>query len=74
MRGEGAPEQGRPLVDAWRLGLCASCAHHREVLSGRGPRYHLCELSKVDPAFERYPRLPVVRCGGYVVFREGDGG
>jgi hypothetical protein len=31
----------------------------------RGSRFYMCELSKVDPSFPRYPRLPVVECPGY---------
>lgn len=25
----------------------------------------MCELSKTDASFPRYPRLPVLRCRGY---------
>jgi hypothetical protein len=25
----------------------------------------LCERSRADPAYPRYPRLPVVRCAGF---------
>jgi hypothetical protein len=46
-------------------GLCASCRHHRVVESRRGSRFWLCARSRVDPAFPRYPRLPVLACRGY---------
>jgi hypothetical protein len=46
-------------------GLCASCRHHRIVETRRGSRFWLCALSRVDPAFPRYPRLPVLACRGY---------
>ena len=46
-------------------GLCAACLHARIVVSGRGSRFILCELSRTDPRFRRYPPLPVVDCLGY---------
>jgi len=46
-------------------GLCATCVHHRIVRSGRGSIFYLCQLSRTDPAFPRYPRLPVLSCRGY---------
>jgi hypothetical protein len=46
-------------------GLCETCANVRIVQSGKGSRFYLCRLSAVDPAFPRYPRLPVLRCRGY---------
>jgi hypothetical protein len=45
-------------------GLCASCVNSRPV-RGTSTTFWLCELSRVDPAFPRYPRLPVLRCAGY---------
>jgi hypothetical protein len=56
-----------PEVDrstAITAGLCATCAHCRLVESRRS-RFYLCERSRTDPAFPRYPRLPVVACRGY---------
>lgn len=46
-------------------GLCGDCVHARVVESRRGSRFYLCGLSAVDPRFPKYPRLPVLRCGGY---------
>jgi hypothetical protein len=46
-------------------GLCGSCIHCRPVTSRGGSRFFLCRLSAVDPAFPRYPRIPVLRCRGY---------
>jgi len=37
----------------------------REVISGRGSRFLLCELSRQDRRFPKYPPQPVVRCDGY---------
>jgi hypothetical protein len=50
-------------VDAG-VGLCATCRFHR-VVTGARSTFHLCERSFVDPAFPRYPPLPVRQCGGY---------
>lgn len=58
-------------------GLCAGCANVREIRTRTGSRFLLCELSAVDPAFPRYPRLPVLRCRGFVPAEgssPGDGG
>jgi len=46
-------------------GLCGACVHARVVASDRGAVFVLCARSKADPAFPRYPALPVVRCRGY---------
>jgi hypothetical protein len=48
------------------LGLCANCIHARRITSDRGSVFLLCELSKTDPHFEKYPQLPVLSCSGYV--------
>ena len=64
MTSGGGPEVAFP-------GLCVGCRHHRVVESRRGSRFYLCELSKVDPSFRRYPELPVMACSG---FSENDPG
>lgn len=46
-------------------GLCARCRHARLVTSGRGSQFVLCELSRTDERFARYPRLPVLSCAGF---------
>lgn len=48
-----------------RAGLCADCVHARSVESSRGSVFLLCELSRSDPRFTKYPRLPVLSCPGY---------
>lgn len=47
-------------------GLCSTCEHARKITSARGSAFILCALSEVNPAFPRYPRLPVKQCDGYV--------
>jgi len=46
-------------------GLCTDCTHGRRIQSDRGSLFYLCELSASDPSYPRYPRLPVIHCGGY---------
>jgi hypothetical protein len=48
-----------------RAGLCADCIHARRIESDRGAIFYLCELAAVDPAYRKYPALPVLRCAGY---------
>jgi len=53
-------------MDDTRRGLCDTCKHQKLVRNTRGSVFSLCELSKTDPRFPKYPRLPVERCAGYV--------
>ena len=46
-------------------GLCSECRHARAVETRRGSRFVLCELSRTDTRFPRYPRLPVLGCAGF---------
>ena len=45
--------------------LCETCAAMREVFTPKGSRFLLCQLSKIDLAYPKYPPQPVVRCDGY---------
>ena len=47
------------------VGLCASCRHVGVVRSDRGSTFYRCERAKTDPAYPKYPRLPVLRCAGW---------
>jgi hypothetical protein len=47
-------------------GLCDSCRYQRLVRNTRGSEFSLCERSRTNPDYPRYPRLPVVSCEGYV--------
>lgn len=44
--------------------LCETCEHMREVRTPRS-RFLLCELSRRNANFPKYPPQPVVRCPGY---------
>jgi len=47
------------------LGLCSHCLHARLISSAKGSQFLFCQLSQSDPAFPKYPRLPVLACSGY---------
>jgi hypothetical protein len=42
------------------------------VTSGRGSRFILCERSRIDSRYPRYPMLPVLRCAGFDPMDEPD--
>lgn len=45
-------------------GLCATCQHLNLLASPRSV-FVRCGLAVADPAFPRYPPLPVLHCRGY---------
>jgi hypothetical protein len=51
-----------PRPDA---GLCDRCRHQQLVPNTRGSVFSLCLRSRTEPAFPRYPRLPVLSCPGF---------
>jgi hypothetical protein len=55
----GAPP---PLPE---VGLCSICRHARPQASARGARFWRCERAASDPAYRRYPPLPVRTCAGF---------
>jgi hypothetical protein len=59
------PHDGISADERSRAGLCADCVHARKIKSDRGSGFYLCELSRSDASFPKYPRLPVVECRGY---------
>ncbi len=46
-------------------GLCSSCIHARQVTSARGSAFVLCDRSRDDAGYPKYPRLPVAACAGH---------
>jgi hypothetical protein len=48
-----------------REGLCRTCRHARAIVTDRGHPFLLCERSRTDPAYPRYPALPVLVCRGF---------
>jgi hypothetical protein len=47
------------------VGLCARCAFASPQAGARGSRFWRCRRADADPAFARYPALPVQRCPGF---------
>jgi hypothetical protein len=45
--------------------ICQTCAHMREIVSGKGSRFMLCQLAQDDPRFPKYPPQPIARCDGH---------
>ena len=48
-----------------RVGLCSACLHARTIRSSKNSEFWLCERSKTDVHFAKYPRLPVRTCTGF---------
>jgi hypothetical protein len=46
-------------------GLCESCRHQQLIRNTRGSEFSRCERAKTDPAYPKYPRLPVMKCAGW---------
>ena len=45
--------------------LCHFCLHMREVVSGKGSRFLMCQKSQIDRRFPKYPSQPVLKCAGF---------
>ena len=45
--------------------LCETCTWMREVITPKGSRFLLGQLSQTDPDYPKYPAQPVGRCDGY---------
>jgi hypothetical protein len=58
----GSPD---PPPSGPRTGLCDTCVHQQVVRNTRGSVFSLCVRSRSDPAYPRYPRVPVLACEGY---------
>lgn len=48
-----------------KAGLCDSCRHQKLIQNTRGSTFSMCERSKTDQRYPKYPRLPVVECEGW---------
>ena len=46
-------------------GMCADCAFARVIHNRRGSLFLRCGRHDQDPAYAKYPRLPVLECAGY---------
>ena len=45
--------------------LCETCRNLREIITPKESRFLLCQVSKSDPVYPKYPPQPVVKCEGY---------
>ena len=45
--------------------LCETCRQMREIVSGKGSRFVLCQLAQDDARFPKYPPHPIIKCEGY---------
>ncbi len=46
-------------------GLCDRCAHQKLIHNTRGSTFSMCLRSREDPAYPKYPRVPVASCAGF---------
>ena len=46
-------------------GLCDTCLHQKLVPNTRGSVFSLCLRSRTEPAYPRYPPIPVAACPGH---------
>ena len=46
-------------------GLCPQCRHVKVLQSQRSSTFLLCQLSKSDPSYRRYPPQPRMVCPGF---------
>ncbi|MCC7014079.1 MAG: hypothetical protein IT454_16095 [Planctomycetes bacterium] len=46
-------------------GLCPQCAHVRRIESAKGSVFWMCEKSRDDPRYPRYPAQPRMVCPGF---------
>jgi hypothetical protein len=60
---------GATRRDALWAGLCAHCRHVRRTPSDRGSVFYRCDFARVDPAYPKYPALPVLRCAAFTAAR-----
>jgi hypothetical protein len=51
--------------DPMQKSLCETCAFMREIVTPKGSRFLLCQLSLTDAAYPKYPRQPVAHCEAY---------
>ena len=59
------PTLSASVAAAGDAGLCSACRYSRLIVTARGSEFRLCERSATDPAYPRYPVLPVRRCEGF---------
>ena len=61
------PRRDPPRPAPWMGpgGLCPACRHVKLLRSDRGSTFLLCQRSKQDASYPRYPPQPRLVCPGY---------
>jgi len=61
------PPPNPPRTAPWHGpgGLCPACRHVKLLRSDRGSTFLLCQLSKTDASYPRYPPQPRLVCPGF---------
>ncbi len=59
------PSTENPKPERSRIGLCADCEHMTKIVAARGRTFYMCRRGLTEPEFPKYPRLPVLVCGGH---------
>jgi hypothetical protein len=47
-------------------GLCGTCRMARRIGTAKGSTFFRCNRAEDDPAYPKYPPLPVLVCPGYL--------
>ena len=47
-------------------GLCGHCRMARRITTAKGSTFFYCTRADADPAYVKYPRLPVLACPGFL--------
>lgn len=64
--GRGDDRQGTVVASQPRAEEpCTNACRHARVIEGETSRFYLCEVSVINPAYPKYPVLPVLRSVGY---------
>jgi hypothetical protein len=66
----GGSEAVRKKDTSDQIGLCVQCRHAEVLRNARGSVFYLCQLSRTDARFPKYPRLPVLICEGHEPMNE----
>ena len=56
------------------IGLCRECWYSSMTGNRLGNVFLLCERSREDSSYPKYPRLPVLACKGFVPERKSEPG
>ena len=64
-RDEPRRREREPREPSAGAGLCPLCLHVERIDSSKGSTFWLCERSKSDPKFPRYPPQPRMECEGF---------